>query len=186
MEQVFEKFTDQLYPLKVGPAIEDSVNAVLSTIELPRPIKLKAVWDSGSFEWFMEDGDSIPPYEKCSGAQRFFAGFALRIAFGRMGASNMINSQFFLDEGFTACDVETMERVPTLLKGLLKDLDYMQTIFIVSHLDTLKTVADESIMITRGAQASRLQVGDHMDPPKGVIVRPEEEKKPRGKPKKTA
>jgi len=185
MEQVFEQFTDQLYPLKVGPAIEDAVNAVLSTIELPRPIKLKAVWESGGFEWFMEDGDSIPPYEKCSGAQRFFAGFALRIAFGRMGASNMINSQFFLDEGFTACDVETMERVPSLLKGLLKDLDYMQTIFIVSHLDTLKTVADESIMITRGAQASRLQVGDHMDAPKGQIVRPEEEQKKRGRPKKS-
>jgi hypothetical protein len=62
----------------------------------------------------------------------------------------------------------------------------MQTFFIVCHLDSLKTVADESIMFTRGAQASWLQVGDHMDPPKGMIVRPEEEKKPRGKPKKTA
>lgn len=184
MATTFELFTDQLYPLKVGPAIESAVNTVLSYIQLPRPIKLKAVWDSGSFEWYMEDGDSVPPFEKCSGAQKFFAGLALRIAFGRMGASNMINNQLFMDEGFTACDAETMERVPALLKSLLKDLDYMQTIFIVSHLETLKTVADKSIMITRGAQASLLQVGPHVDPPKGQIVKPEEEQKKKGRPKK--
>ena len=182
MEQTFERFTDQLYPLKVGPAIEAAVNTVLSSIALPRPIKLKAVWDSGNFTWFMEDGDSCPPYEKCSGAQRFFAGLALRLAFGRMGASNMINAQFFLDEGFTACDVETMERVPDLLKNLLKDIDYMQTIFIVSHLETLKTVADESIMLIRGAQATSLQVGTRQEPPKAH--KPEEEQKKRGRPKK--
>jgi len=184
MASTFELFTDQLYPMKVGPAIESSVNTVLSSIQLPRPIKLKAVWDSGAFEWYMEDGDSIPPFEKCSGAQKFFAGLALRIAFSRMGASNMINAQFFMDEGFTACDSETMERVPALLKNLLKDLDYMQTIFIVSHLESLKTVADESIQITRGAQASLLQVGDHVDPPKAHVVKPEEEQKKKGRPKK--
>ena len=184
MEEVFEQFTDQLYPLKVGPLIEEAANTVLSSIALPRPIKLKAVWDSGNFDWFMEDGDSVPPYEKCSGAQRFFAGLAVRIAFGRMGASNMINAQFFLDEGFTACDAETMERVPSLLKNLLNDLDYMQTIFIVSHLDTLKSVADEAIMITRGMEASRLQVGTYIEAPKGQIIKPEEEQKKRGRPKK--
>jgi len=184
MASTFELFTDQLYPLKVGPAIESSVNTVLSSINLPRPIKLKAVWESGNFEWYMEDGDSLPPFEKCSGAQKFFAGLALRIAFSRMGASNMINAQFFMDEGFTACDAETMERVPSLLKNLLKDLDYMQTIFIVSHLENLKTVADESIMITRGAQASLLQVGEYMDPPKAHTVKPEEEMKKKGRPKK--
>jgi hypothetical protein len=184
MASTFELFTDQLYPLKVGPAIESSVNTVLSSINLPRPIKLKAVWESGNFEWYMEDGDSLPPFEKCSGAQKFFAGLALRIAFSRMGASNMINAQFFMDEGFTACDAETMERVPSLLKNLLKDLDYMQTIFIVSHLENLKTVADESIMITRGAQASLLQVGEYMDPPKAHTVKPEEEQKKKGRPKK--
>jgi ABC-type Mn2+/Zn2+ transport system ATPase subunit len=96
----------------------------------------------------------------------------------------MINAQFFMDEGFTACDAETMERVPSLLKNLLKDLDYMQTIFIVSHLENLKTVADTSIMITRGAQASLLQVGDYVDPPKAHTVKPEEEMKKKGRPKK--
>ena len=186
MSNAFEQFTDQLYPQKVGPSIENAVNTVLNSISLPRPIKLKAVWESGSFSWHLEDGISSPPYEKCAGAHRFFVGLAIRIAFSRMGASNMVNSQFFLDEGFTACDAETMERVPQLLKNLLKDLDYMQTIFIVSHLDTLKTAADESIMITRGAQASQLKVGLRLDCPKGHAKRLEVEEggKKKGRPKK--
>lgn len=186
MATAFEQFTDQLYPSKVGPSIETAVNTVLNSIALPRPIKLKAIWESGSFSWHLEDGISSPPYEKCAGAHRFFVGLAIRIAFSRMGASNMVNSQFFLDEGFTACDSETMERVPQLLKNLLKDLDYMQTIFIVSHLDTLKTAADESIMITRGAQASQLKVGDRLDTPKGHAKKLDVEDggKKRGRPKK--
>ena len=168
MSQAFEQYTDWLYPTKVGPAIEDAVNKVLNSIALPRPITLKAVWEQGQFGWYLEDGISKPPYEKCSGAQRFFAGLALRIAFSRMGTSNMINSQVFLDEGFTACDAETMERVPALLKNLLRDLDYMQTIYLVSHLDSLKTVANCSISIVRGAHASRLAVGERLAIPKGL------------------
>ena len=190
MSTAFELYTDWLYPSKVGPAIEDAVNKVLNSIALPRPITLKAVWESGQFGWYLEDGISQPPYEKCSGAQRFFAGLALRIAFSRMGTSNMINSQIFLDEGFTACDAETMERVPALLKNLLRDLDYMQTIYLVSHLDSLKTVANCSISIVRGAHASRLAVGPKFTAPKGLTKSQIGEdgtvvKVKRGRPKKT-
>lgn len=190
MSNAFEQYTDWLYPSKVGPAIEDAVNKVLNSIALPRPIKLKAIWEQGQFGWYLEDGISQPPYEKCSGAQRFFAGLALRIAFSRMGTSNMINSQIFLDEGFTACDAETMERVPALLKNLLRDLDYMQTIYLVSHLDSLKTVANCSISIVRGAHASRLAIGPKFAAPKG-LTKPQigEDgtviKIKRGRPKKT-
>jgi DNA repair exonuclease SbcCD ATPase subunit len=189
MSHAFEQYTDWLYPTKVGPAIEDAVNKVLSSIALPRPITLKAVWEQGQFGWYLEDGISRPPYEKCSGAQRFFAGLALRIAFSRMGTSNMINSQVFLDEGFTACDAETMERVPALLKNLLRDLDYMQTIYLVSHLDSLKTVASCSISIIRGAHASRLAIGEKLAPPKGLTKAQIAEdgtviKTKRGRPKK--
>jgi hypothetical protein len=64
----------------------------------------------------------------------------------------------------------------------------MQTIFIVSHLDTLKTAADESIMIIRGANTSTLKVGEHQDPPKDHAKRlaVEDGGKKRGRPKKSA
>jgi len=166
MAEAFEKFTDWLYPNKVKPAIESAVNTVLSSIALPRPISLVAEWDSGHFNWYVQDGSSRPPYEKSSGAQRFFVSLALRLAFSRMGTSNMINAQIFLDEGFTACDAETMERVPTLLKNLLNKMDYLQTVFLVSHLDTLKSAASRSITISRGASASFVRIGDRAHVPK--------------------
>jgi ABC-type methionine transport system ATPase subunit len=88
-----------------------------------------------------------------------------------MGASNMINAQIFLDEGFTACDAETMERVPALLSNLLKELDYLQTIFLVSHMDTLKSIATRSILIQRGAHASQLQIGDRRGATKSTATK---------------
>jgi len=166
MADAFEKFTDWLYPNKVKPAIESAVNTVLSSIALPRPISLVAEWDAGHFNWYVQDGTSRPPYEKSSGAQRFFVSLALRLAFSRMGTSNMINAQIFLDEGFTACDAETMERVPTLLKSLLSKMDYLQTVFLVSHLDKLKSAASRSITISRGASASFVRIGDRAHVPK--------------------
>jgi DNA repair exonuclease SbcCD ATPase subunit/predicted phosphodiesterase len=171
MSDAFDKYTDWLYPTKVGPAIENAVNGVLNSISLPRPIKLVAQWSEGHFNWLVQDGNQTPPFEKCSGAQRFFISLAVRFAFSRMGASNMINAQIFLDEGFTACDAETMERVPALLSNLLKELDYLQTIFLVSHMDTLKSIATRSILIQRGAHASQLQIGDRRGATKSTATK---------------
>ena len=171
LADAFDNYTDFVYPTRVGPAIEGAVNEVLNSIALPRPIRLQAQWDGGHFSWLVQDGTQSPPYEKCSGAQRFFVSLALRFAFSRMGASNMINAQMFLDEGFTACDAETMERVPTLLNNLLKETDYLQTIFLVSHMDTLKSTATRSIQITRGAHASQLQIGERREAPRAKATK---------------
>ena len=166
IESAFDKYTDWVYPKRVGPSIELAVNGVLQCIPLHRPIKLVAEWENGHFSWYVEDGSFRPHYEKCSGAQKFFISLALRFAFGRMGAANMINSQMFMDEGFTACDAETMDRVPALLKNLINDMDHLETLYIVSHLDSLKSAASSSIQITRGPDSSHLQVGERIQLPK--------------------
>jgi hypothetical protein len=166
IESAFDKYTDWVYPKRVGPSIELAVNGVLQCIPLHRPIKLVAEWENGHFSWYVEDGSFRPHYEKCSGAQKFFISLALRFAFGRMGAANMINSQMFMDEGFTACDAETMDRVPALLKNLINDMDHLDTLYIVSHLDSLKSAASSSIQITRGPDSSHLQVGERIQLPK--------------------
>ena len=164
----FENYTNWLYPSKVGPVIEQAVNTILASIALPRPIRLKAEWDADHFQWIVIDGSSSPPYEKCSGSQRFFVSLALRFAFSRMGTSNMINAQMFLDEGFTACDAETMDRVPELLKNIVHNFDHLQTIFLVSHLDTLKSAANQSISILREDTNSKICFGEKRLMPKKV------------------
>jgi DNA repair exonuclease SbcCD ATPase subunit len=187
LSDAYNKYTSWLYPTKVGPAIESAVNEVLNSIALPRPITLEGEWDTdkGYFVWYVRDGNSRPPYEKCSGAQRFFIGLAIRIALGRLGSSNMINDQIFIDEGFTACDAETMDRVPCLLNNLLKDSNKLNAVFMVSHLEQLKTAAAASIPIVRGAMSSKLTVGERQVAPRGT---PSQDttviKKARGRPSK--
>jgi DNA repair exonuclease SbcCD ATPase subunit len=186
LSEAYKKYTSWLYPQKVKPAIENAVNEVLNSIALPRPIALEGEWDA-NFIWYVRDGNSRPPYEKCSGAQRFFLGLAIRIALGRLGSSNMINDQIFIDEGFTACDAETMDRVPILLNNLLKDSNKLNAVFMVSHLEQLKSAATTAIPIVRGALSSRLTVGERQVMPKGFTSdqsSPIVAKKPRGRPKK--
>jgi hypothetical protein len=189
LSDAYNQYTAWLYPKKVGPAIENAVNEVLNSIALPRPITLRGEWDKDHFSWFMCDGNSTPPYEKCSGAQRFFIGLAVRIALGRLGSSNIINEQLFQDEGFTACDAETMERVPGLLRNLLKDSNKLNSIFIVSHMEQLKVSATASISIIRGATSSRLTVGERTAMPKAIPLMVQDAVsvpiKKRGRPKKS-
>jgi ABC-type lipoprotein export system ATPase subunit len=153
-------------------------------------IKLNHIPDLNEdhFNWFMCDGNSTPPYEKCSGAQRFFIGLAVRIALGRLGSSNIINDQLFQDEGFTACDAETMEKVPGLLRNLLKDSNKLNSIFIVSHMEQLKVSATGAITIIRGATSSRLNVGERFAMPKAIPLMVQDAVpvpvKKRGRPKK--
>lgn len=188
LSDAYSKYTSWLYPTKVGPAIENAVNDVLNSIQLPRPISLNGEWDKDHFTWYVRDGNSRPPYEKCSGAQRFFIGLAIRIALGRLGSSNMINDQIFIDEGFTACDQETMDRVPSLLNNLLKDSNKLNAVFMVSHLEQLKTAAAASIPIVRGATSSKLHVGERLGKVTGIPLQtqdaPAVPAKKRGRPKK--
>lgn len=183
LSTAYSKYTSWLYPEKVGPAIQTAVNDVLNSIALPRPITLEGEWDKNNFVWYVRDGNSRPPYEKCSGAQRFFIGLAIRIALGRLGSSNMINDQIFIDEGFTACDAETMDRVPSLLNNLLKDSNKLNAVFMVSHLEQLKSAAAASIPIYRGATSSKLTVGERHVAPKGYSA-DDQPKKVRGRPTK--
>jgi hypothetical protein len=78
------------------------------------------------------------------------------------------------------------EHVPSLLKNLLKELDYLQTVFISSHMETLKLAASHSIQIYRGANASQLRIGIRQQTPKGQTMQLEGEPvKRRGRPKAT-
>jgi DNA repair exonuclease SbcCD ATPase subunit len=186
MAQKFKLYSDWLYPNRVKPLLENAVNSVLKSIPLPRPIRFVAEWEAGHASWYVQDGASRPPFEKASGAQRFFVSLALRLAFSRMGTSNMVNGQIFLDEGFTACDAETMEHIPSLLRTMLQQMEHLQTIFIVSHLDTLKSAATTQIRIHRGAQNSSLMVGERVQTAKLQKQRTSEDvpAKRRGRPPK--
>jgi len=109
------------------------------------------------FEVFFESNDAkldilikhpfydARPLSMGSGAEKTLASMAIRLAL--ISITNLPKSELFiLDEPATALDQEHMEGFTRLL-GLIKD--QFKTVFLISHLDSLKDVVDMTIDINK-------------------------------------
>lgn len=132
-----------IYKDQVLPIICTNVNSVLDVMELDDTLRLNFRFynDSNNIDWFLGQN----PFERASGFQKFICSLGMRIALSKIGASEIRNRQLFLDEGFTACDVENLQKVPYFLNGLLTMYD---SIVLVTHLDELKDNVDKSFDVT--------------------------------------
>ena len=150
LSDTFDGYREWLYKAHIAPLIEQNVNKVLEMICEDRPLRLEGEWleKIQTLSWFVRDGSSRPVIEKASGFQRFIVGMACRVAFHQIGFCRIQYDQLFLDEGFTSCDSDNLERVPDFLRGLLRLYD---SIYLATHLDELKVCADSQIMIERDA-----------------------------------
>lgn len=144
VSEAFGGFKVWLYTEKVLPALASGANGVMRVMCEERPLSLECVMAGGVIHWFLRDGKSAPPIEKASGFQRFIAGLAMRIALGRFGASGICATQLFLDEGFTACDMDNLGKVGPFLENLP-----YKNIVLVSHLEEVKSCAGHHIAIER-------------------------------------
>ena len=82
----------------------------------------------------------------------------MRVAINQIGMCRVRYSELFIDEGFTACDTDNLDRVPDFLRGLLRFYD---SIYLATHLDDLKGCADNHIYIKRDDNGlSQIQYGD--------------------------
>ena len=125
------------------PVINEEVNKVLANVV--------------DFEVFFEsEGNKLDifikhpkyearPIEMGSGAEKTIAAMAIRLAL--LSVSSLPRPDFMImDEPATALDAENMEgfiRIMDMMKG------YYKTIFLISHLDTLKDIVDTTIEIDK-------------------------------------
>ena len=148
LTNTFDGYREWLYKEHISPLIEKNVNSVLEMICEDRPLRLEGEWldKISTLSWFVRDGSSRPVIEKASGFQRFIVGMACRVAFHQIGFCRIQYDQLFLDEGFTSCDSDNLEKVPDFLRRLLQMYD---SIYLATHLDELKICADSQIVIDR-------------------------------------
>lgn len=159
----FDGYREWLYKEHIAPMIEKQVNTVLSRICEDRPLYLEAEWldKINTLSWFVRDGTSRPVIEKASGFQRFIVGMATRVAFHQIGFCRIQYDQLFIDEGFTSCDSDNIERVPEFLHGLLK---MYNSIYLATHLEELKACSHTQICIQRDANGlSHIAHGDRTE-----------------------
>ena len=149
-------YKEWIYREKVVPLLENEVNRFLSTIET---IRLKIQYDKKCFTYFLEDRGNLPTLDKASGYQNFVVGLAMRLALSRIGAVGQNVRHLFIDEGFTACDVANIEKVPQLLRGVLTYGGY-ESIVVMSHLEQVQEACDCRIDIERKGMFSFVHYGD--------------------------
>jgi DNA repair exonuclease SbcCD ATPase subunit/DNA repair exonuclease SbcCD nuclease subunit len=181
----FTGYREWLYTHNIGPIIQRRVNGILEMMCEDRPLYLECEWldKIDTLSWFMRDGESRVIIQKASGFQRFIIGVAMRVAFNQIGFSRIRFSELFIDEGFTACDTDNLERVPEFLRGLLV---FYNTIYLATHLEDLKGCADKQILITRGGDGlSQIQYGD-METIAEIITDEVIKGKKRGRPSKNS
>ena len=156
----FDGYREWLYKNNIGPMIEEHVNKVLQVICDERPLYLETEWldKINTLSWFVRDGTSRPVIEKASGFQRFIVGMATRVAFHQIGFCRIQCDQLFIDEGFTSCDSDNLEKVPEFLRGLLT---LYNSIYLATHLDELKGCSHTQICIQRDSNGlSHIRYGD--------------------------
>lgn len=155
----FKGYKEWLYKEHIGKLIQRKVNNVLELICDDRPLYLEYEWldTIDTLSWFIRDGASRPVIEKASGFQRFIVGIAMRVAINQIGLNRVRFSELFIDEGFTACDVDNLEKVPDFLRGMLRFYD---NIYLATHLEDLKVCADQQVFIKRDNGLSQIQYCD--------------------------
>jgi DNA repair exonuclease SbcCD ATPase subunit/DNA repair exonuclease SbcCD nuclease subunit len=178
-----EGYKEWIYRERVVPLVMDEVNRFLSRVE---SIRLKMTYDKKCFLYFLEDRGNTPSLDKASGYQNFVVGLAMRLALARIGAVGQNVRHLFIDEGFTACDVANIEKVPALLRGIMEYGGY-RSILLMSHLEPVQDAAEVRIPIERRGVFSFIKWGDAYP---ALVLEAEEAStaapvKKRGRPKKT-
>jgi len=118
------------------PIIENEVNAVLEHMMAGFGIRIAS--EDKNINLYIKYDDQEWPLNLSSGMERFVSSLALRV--GLINVSNLPHPNFLvIDEGFGSLDSEN-------LSNMQGAFDYLKTqfqsVFIISHLDTIKDFMD--------------------------------------------
>ena len=108
-------------------------------------VELEADLDSNSMDIYINYGDSRRIIELGSGMEKMMASLAIRVALINVSTLPKTNI-LMIDEGFGALDETNLESCGKLLQSLKK---FFRNIVIISHIDEIKDIVDNSIDITR-------------------------------------
>jgi exonuclease SbcC len=133
------------------PVINAEIAKILSGI-VDFTVELERDDDSEELEIFINYGDSRRLIELASGMEKSISSIALRVAL--INISSLPKSDFFIiDEGFGVFDDAGIQAVNRLLVSLKR---YFRLVFIITHIDAIKDIADHVLEITKHEKDSHV------------------------------
>jgi exonuclease SbcC len=125
------------------PQIENEVNDILSYLA---EFRIALETDGKSINiYIIYDNDKIWALELASGMEKFISAIAIRNAL--INYSNLPRPNFIaIDEGFGVLDSENMSSLYTLFQFLKSQYQF---ILVISHIDSLKDMAEKQIEISK-------------------------------------
>ena len=126
------------------PHINSEISKILKGI-VGFTVELEADLDSNSMDIYINYGDSKRIVELGSGMEKMMASLAIRVALINVSTLPKTNI-LMIDEGFGALDETNLESCGKLLQSLKK---YFRNIVVISHIDQIKDIVDNSIDIMR-------------------------------------
>ena len=124
------------------PLINNEIKSILSNV-VPFTVELEIEDGSNSMEIYINYGDSKRIIECGSGMEKMISSIAIRVAL--INISSLPKSDMLIiDEGFGALDENNLEACSRLLQSLKK---WFKTILIISHVDAIKDIVDDTIEI---------------------------------------
>ena len=126
------------------PHINKEISKILKGI-VGFTVELEADLESNSMDIYINYGDSKRIVELGSGMEKMMASLAIRVALINVSTLPKTNI-LIIDEGFGALDETNLESCGKLLQSLKK---YFRNIVIISHIDQIKDIVDNSIDIMR-------------------------------------
>lgn len=115
-------------------------------------VALEANLENNSMDIYIDYGDSKRIIELASGMEKMMASLAIRVALINISTLPKTN-MLIIDEGFGSLDETNLESCSKLLLSFKK---WFRNIIIISHIDAIKDVVDNSIEITKNGVDSHV------------------------------
>ena len=157
--RVYELFTQAVskrgIPVQIIYSLLPKINAEATKIlqgVVGFSVELQADLDSNAMDIYINYGDSRRIVELGSGMEKMMASLAIRVALINISSLPKTN-MLVIDEGFGALDETNLESCVKLLKSLKK---YFKNILVISHIDEIKDIVDNTIEITKNGVDSNV------------------------------
>ena len=131
------------------PIINNEISKILQGV-VGFTVELDAPEGSNDMDVYINYGDSRRIIECASGMEKLMASLAIRVALINI-SSLPKTDMLIIDEGFGALDDTNIEACGRLLTSLKR---WFKNIFIISHVDAVKDVADNILEIAKKGKDS--------------------------------